>query len=976
MKHIFNMRATLALAIVLAWGASHFAAVASVAGKPERISVAYCLDCVQFHFQDKDGKADGLIIDMWRLWSERTGIAVDFKAATWEETLRMVGDGRADAHAGLFFNEERAKFLEYGTSLTETDTQFFVHKELPGIESVEDLTAYKVGVLSGDYVEGFLKKKLPPENIVGFESYEAIMEVLREGRLQVFAADTSTGIFHLQKAGLGYVFEAPASEPLYTQKWFVAATKGNTELIKVINAGMALVSESERHDIRSEWMAVSYKTGIDIMLVLQIGGAGAVIVIFIVLWNRRLSREVKQRKHAEEVLAEKEAQLWIALDNMPGGMMLEDRDRNYVLFNSQYSELHDYPEGFLKVGMSAREEVRFQAERGDFGPGNKDELVEQVLNLDQGGKATSWERTFPNGRTLLFNTAPTPEGGLAQIVTDITESKRAEQELNEKEGQLRVALDNMPGGMMLGDRDLNHVLFNSQYIELLEFPDGVVRVGGSLRDEFRYQAERGDFGPGDKDDLIEQVVATYRRGEAVSFERDIAGSERTLQIYLAPTPEGGYVIVLTDITERKRAEEALREKTEFLELNQIITRAANEAASVEEALQIAVDRVCAHTGWPVGHVYLLDDAAGDLVSARIWHQDDPEQFATFRRVSEETRFASGVGLPGRVLASGEPAWIVDVTKDRNFPRAKQAKNIGVKAGAAFPVLAGRDVLAVLEFFSDKPAEPYDPLLDVMAQIGTQLGRVVERTRAQAQLVDAKDEAMEATQTKSRFLASMSHELRTPLNAIIGFTRLVMRRSKERLEPKQYGNLEKVLSSAERLLLLINDILDLSKIVAGQTTIHPAEFAVDAVIDDCLRTVEPSIKSDRVRLVQEVESDLPKIFTDEDKVRQILLNLLSNAAKFTEEGRVTVRARSHDEMLVIEVADTGIGIPAEAQELIFEEFGQTEDGATRQHSGTGLGLAITRHLAQLLGGDITVKSTPGAGSTFTVTILQRYAAGNV
>ena len=231
--------------------------VASAAGKPESISVAYCADCVQFHFQDKDGKADGLIIDMWRLWSERTGIAVEFKAATWEETLRMVGDGRADAHAGLFFNEERARFLEYGTSLTKTDTQFFVHKDLPGIEKVEDLTAYKVGVLSGDYVEGFLKKKLPPENIVAFESYEAIMEALREGRLQVFAADTPTGIFHLQKVGLGYVFEAPASKPLYTQKWFVAATKGNTELIKVINAGMALVSESERQEIERRWASIS-----------------------------------------------------------------------------------------------------------------------------------------------------------------------------------------------------------------------------------------------------------------------------------------------------------------------------------------------------------------------------------------------------------------------------------------------------------------------------------------------------------------------------------------------------------------------------------------------------------------------------------------------------------------------------------------------------------------------------------------------
>ncbi len=147
---------------------------------------------------------------------------------------------------------------------------------------------------------------------------------------------------------------------------------------------------------------------------------------------------------------------------------------------------------------------------------------------------------------------------------EIAERKQAEEELATKEAQLRVALDNMPGGMMLGDRDLNYVLLNSQYSELHEFPDDLLKVGGSFRDELRYQADRGDFGPGDKDELIEQVVATYQKGEAATYERAIAGSGRTLQVYLAPTPEGGTVSILTDITERKRAEEAIARQRAIL----------------------------------------------------------------------------------------------------------------------------------------------------------------------------------------------------------------------------------------------------------------------------------------------------------------------------------------------------------------------------------------------------------------------------
>ena len=270
-------------------------------------------------------------------------------------------------------------------------------------------------------------------------------------------------------------------------------------------------------------------------------------------------QDITQQKRAERELVEKEAQLRVALDNMPGGIRFVDEDLNYVFFNARYLDLYDFPEGLLKAGDSYRVENLYQAKRGDFGPGDPEALTDKwIVSLTREDQAQSWERTTVAGKVLQVSTAPTPLGGFVNIVTDITERKHAEEELAEKAAQLRIALDNMPGGMALFDRDLNFVLFNSQYRELFEFPDGLVRVGGSRRDVLRYQADRGDFGPVDKDAMIEQLIAIDRRGEALSRERTIAGSRRTLQIYTAPTPEGGSVSIYTDITERKEAEEALQ----------------------------------------------------------------------------------------------------------------------------------------------------------------------------------------------------------------------------------------------------------------------------------------------------------------------------------------------------------------------------------------------------------------------------------
>ena len=269
-------------------------------------------------------------------------------------------------------------------------------------------------------------------------------------------------------------------------------------------------------------------------------------------------------------------------------------------------------------------------------------------------------------------------------------------------------------------------------------------------------------------------------------------------------------------------------------------------------------------------------------------------------------------------------------------------------------------------------EAHDRLEGLYAQVRRHADELETKVKDRTQeLAEANVELEEASRHKSEFLANMSHELRTPMNAIIGFTRLVLRRSRDVLAEKQAENLEKILISADHLLALINDILDLSKIEAGHVDIEPVDFVIEPLVDLCLRTVEPMVKSSELSLEKRIESDVPALFADQNKLKQILINLLSNAVKFTETGTVTVAVERRGETIAIAVTDTGIGIPQAAQAVIFEEFRQADSSTTRQYGGTGLGLAISRHLAQLMGGDIAVDSTVGEGSTFTLTLPARY-----
>src|SRR5918996_4537553 len=249
--------------------------------------------------------------------------------------------------------------------------------------------------------------------------------------------------------------------------------------------------------------------------------------------------------------------------------------------------------------------------------------------------------------------------------------------------------------------------------------------------------------------------------------------------------------------------------------------------------------------------------------------------------------------------------------------------------------------------------------------------VTELKRREEEVAAARDEAMQATQAKSQFLASMSHELRTPLNAIIGYSEMLQEEAEEVGQERFLPDLVKIREAGKHLLSLINDVLDLSKIEAGKMDVLVEEFEVADLIDQVHSVIEPLIAKNANVLEVSCAPDLGTMRSDQTKLRQSLLNLLSNAAKFTAGGRITLAARRMAEpdgdRLQFVVSDAGIGMAPEQLEGLFQAFSQARSSTARDYGGTGLGLAITRHFCRLLGGDVTVQSTPAQGSTFTATL---------
>lgn len=427
------------------------------------------------------------------------------------------------------------------------------------------------------------------------------------------------------------------------------------------------------------------------------------------------------------------------------------------------------------------------------------------------------------------------------------------------------------------------------------------------------------------------------------------------------------------------SEKGLRDIYERQQELQLLSRIAansNQTISATEALQFAVVQICEYTSWEVGFSYLVSGPpeAPVLEPTALWHAAHRERIAQFRRFTEDMEFPRGVGLPGRAWEIGKPLWILDVTDDGNFPRRPHALEYGLKGATAFPVFSGNDVVAVLEFFASNAREPSATLLDLMSQIGQQLGRVIERQRAEdvmrktnVELTTARDKANAADKAKSAFLANMSHELRTPLNAIIGFSEMLSTEIFGPMGNERYlGYAVDIHKSGTHLLGLINDILDISKLDADGLELHDDCVDLKAMVADCLHAVEILAKEAKIHLSTSLDVNLATIRADHRRLYQILLNLMSNAIKFTpENGAVQISAVIENEQLVIRVVDTGIGMAPEDIPRAVERFGQIDSTLARKYEGTGLGLPLVKKLVELHGGRLEIQSKLGAGTSVSV-----------
>jgi len=414
---------------------------------------------------------------------------------------------------------------------------------------------------------------------------------------------------------------------------------------------------------------------------------------------------------------------------------------------------------------------------------------------------------------------------------------------------------------------------------------------------------------------------------------------------------------------RKHLAEALEQQTATSEVLRVISSTPGELEPVFEAMLVNAVRLCEAS---FGMLFRFEGGAWRAVAML----GVPPAFAEFWQRGPQ-RPGPRTGL-GRIAATRQSVHITDAITEPGYAEGEPIFVAAIKLGGfrtalGVPMLKDENLIGAIFVYRQEVRPFTDRQIELVVTFADQAVIAIENVRLFNEIQDKSRQLAEASQHKSQFLANMSHELRTPLNAIIGVSEM-LREDAEALK-QDTEPLDRVLGAARHLLALINDILDLSKIEAGRMDLALSSFALTPLINDVVKTIEPLAAKDSNQVAVHCEAAIGVMQADQMRLRQALLNLLSNANKFTERGTITIDARQGQEngreWITLAVADTGIGMTPEQMGKLFQEFSQASSTTASKYGGTGLGLAISKRFCQMMGGDITVESEPGRGSTFSI-----------
>ncbi len=656
-----------------------------------------------------------------------------------------------------------------------------------------------------------------------------------------------------------------------------------------------------------------------------------------------------EQKLAQISLEQSEKKYRVLVANSPVCIHEIDLDGKLISMN---------PAGLRMMGVQKPEEVCGLKYLDVPLPEDK-ERVSKLMQKAIRGKGSLFEfsaqgETGPLHFSSSFEPIKNEDGvviKLMGVTQDVTERIDREQELVAKTSLLETVLDSMTDGISVIDKNLNVVAFNGNFLKLLDFPSDRFHIGDKFEKFIRFNAERGDYGAGDPEELVAERLKLAGAAEPHEFERTRPNGT-TLRIVGNPLPNGGFVTTYSDITQKKSADEAL--KLSEQRFRDIAETSSDWIWELDEQLRISY----------------LSDQYEDILGVNIESvlgtttlenptntHSDPTLMALHLNDLQAHREIRDFVYPKTnrktetivwVSVSGKP--VIDDT----------GRFIGYR-GTGSNITKRKDAENLLSEASTLAQKINDELISKAEELTAEIS---QHRLTEQYLREAKAFAEAASRSKSEFLANMSHELRTPLNAIIGFSQIWCDEVFGKIENSKYTEYATDINVAgTHLLQIVSDILDLSKIEAGEMELELEEFELKETIESCMNLLENKANISNIALKFSISHASGLLVADKRMFKQVLINILSNALKFTPEGGTVCTTVDQNELLStqIVVSDTGIGIPAEKLLLILEPFGQVRDSSHVAHEGTGLGLPIAKRMMEQHGGTIAIKSKVDEGT---------------